>query len=269
MSTESGFTCVNGARFYYETAGSGEAVVFLHGFAIDCRMWDSQWDEFSERYRVIRYDLRGFGKSDMPDGSSYTHADDLKAILDHLDVTRASVIGLSMGGEAAVNFALAYPAATKALVLVDASLTGVEMDEATVADFVAAFTAANESGIEAAKELWLKLGVFDATMEKPAVAAHTRQMISDYSGWHWVNEDSQPEPDPPTLERLGKIEASTLVIVGDRDIQAFHAVADTLRDNIAGARRIELPDAGHQANMDAPVEFNEAVLQFLADVDTS
>ncbi len=266
MATDTGFADVNGARLYYEVAGSGEPVVLLHGFAIDCRMWDGQWDEFAKRHQVIRYDMRGFGKSDTPNGQSYSHAGDLKAVLDHLGVSGASIVGLSMGGEAAVTFGITYPEETTALVLVDSSLTGVAMDEETAAEFGAAWAAASESGVDAAKKVWLDLSVFDATMDKPAVATQLRQLVADYSGWHWLNEDPAIAPEPPMIERLSEVHVPTLVIIGERDIPGFHAVADTLCDHIDGARRVELADAGHQSSMDVPDLFNEVVLDFLKEI---
>ena len=124
-SVESGFADVNDASIYYEIAGKGDPLVLVHGFTLDTRMWDDQLSEFSKRYRVIRYDARGFGKSSVPEeGKPYSHAKDLKGLLDRLNVRKASVIGLSMGGSIAINFALEYPDYVSSLIPVDAVLGG-------------------------------------------------------------------------------------------------------------------------------------------------
>ena len=96
MHRQSGFAEVNGTRIYYEVAGSGHPLVLIHGFTLDARMWDDQFETFAQYCQVIRYDMRGFGKSAFPvPGESYTHADDLKALLEHLGIAHAYVLDRS------------------------------------------------------------------------------------------------------------------------------------------------------------------------------
>src|SRR5688500_13479244 len=127
MMDERGIAEVNATRLVYETAGAGPPVVLIHGFTLDHRMWDDQMPAFAERHRVVRYDLRGFGASApfVPD-EPYTHADDLRALMTHLGIGRAAVVGLSMGGWAALEFVLTYPESVSALVLVDSALRGYQ-----------------------------------------------------------------------------------------------------------------------------------------------
>ena len=89
---------VNGTRLYYEMSGSGDPIVLIHGFTFDVRMWDDQVQAFSQQYQVIRYDVRGFGRSALPTEQAYARVDDLKALLDHLGIAGAYLLGLSMGG---------------------------------------------------------------------------------------------------------------------------------------------------------------------------
>jgi pimeloyl-ACP methyl ester carboxylesterase len=105
---QSGITDANGARLYFEMAGSGEALVFIHGLGLDARMWDLQCEVFAQRFSVIRYDLRGFGRSSVPTAEGYSHAEDLHALLRFLRVQQAHILGLSFGGRHAVNFGLLY-----------------------------------------------------------------------------------------------------------------------------------------------------------------
>jgi pimeloyl-ACP methyl ester carboxylesterase len=106
-SAGSGYAEVNGTRLYYETAGAGHPLVLIHGYTLDSRMWDDQFETLSKKYRVLRYDLRGFGKSAYPSpDKSYCHTEDLRALLDYLKISKAYVMGLSMGGGIAVEFTL-------------------------------------------------------------------------------------------------------------------------------------------------------------------
>ena len=101
MQAESGFAEVNGTRLYYEAAGAGFPVLFIHGFTLDTRMWDDQFIPLSKEYRVIRYDMRGFGQSALPTKEQYSQANDLEALLEHLGISDAAIIAHSRGGAVA------------------------------------------------------------------------------------------------------------------------------------------------------------------------
>ena len=113
---------VNGTRLYYEMAGSGDPLVLIHGHTLDTRMWGDQFEPFARHYRVIRYDMRVYGKSALPTADSYAPADDLMALLRHLGLRSAHILGQSRGGAVAIDFALTYPEATATLIAVDAVL---------------------------------------------------------------------------------------------------------------------------------------------------
>lgn len=126
MATQTGFADVNGTRLYYEIAGSGHPLVFIHGNTLDTRMWDDQFEVFSQQYRVLRYDIRGFGQSAVPTTEPYTHPADLRALMTHLGIDHAHIIGLSLGGAIAINFAVTYPESTDTFITVDAGLSGYQ-----------------------------------------------------------------------------------------------------------------------------------------------
>src|SRR5438876_717507 len=128
MEFESGYAKVNGTRLFYDVAGIGQPIVLIHGHVLDRRMWDDQFEVFARRYRAIRYDMRGYGRSALPMGEPYYAVEDLKALLDYLGVVRAYVLGLSKGGVVAIDFAVTYPEATAALIAVDAGMTGYTID---------------------------------------------------------------------------------------------------------------------------------------------
>ena len=123
MYRRSGFVTVGNTRIYYEAAGSGEPVLFVHGDTLDMRMWDAQFDLFSRGYLTLRLDLRGAGKSDKPDGSAFRHADDIAALLDQLNIDMVHIVGHSMGGGIAVDFSVEYPERVRGLVVVNPVLS--------------------------------------------------------------------------------------------------------------------------------------------------
>jgi pimeloyl-ACP methyl ester carboxylesterase len=266
MPSQQGFAEVNGTRLYYETAGAGPALVLVHGFSLDARIWDDQFAVFAKRYQVVRYDLRGFGKSALPTGERYMDAADLKAVFDHLGIERATLVGLSKGGGIAIDFAVTRPEAVRALVLVDSTLGGFRWSKEWEASY-APVTAQGQAGdIAGAKQLWLAHPFFQPAMANPAVAPRLAQIVMDYSGWHWQNADPGRGARPPAVERLGEVRAPTLVVVGERDLPDLHRTAEAIERGIPNARKVVLPGVGHLPNMESPRQFNEVVLDFLAEV---
>jgi pimeloyl-ACP methyl ester carboxylesterase len=207
---------------------------------------------------VVRYDVRGYGRSDAPDGSPYARTDDQMALMEHLGIARAHILGLSMGGMLAVDFALAYPQATRTLIAVDSALSGYRWSR----DWRARWHAmADSRDVGTAKRMWLAHPLFAPANEQPAVAAALAQMVADYSGFHFFHEDGGRSTD--AFSALEQIRVPVLVITGERDLQDFHAVADLLATR-ARACKIVIPGAGHMSPMEAPAAFNRAVLDFLA-----
>lgn len=263
MQIDKGFADVNGTRLYYEMAGSGHPLILIHGFTLDTCMWDGQFEVFAQHNQVIRYDLRGFGKSTLPTTEPYSHADDLKALMTHLGIESASILGLSLGGAVAVDFAVTYPEATDAFMPVDAALIGgYEWLEGRPSAGLREH--AQQSGLETAKTFWLNHPLFEAAREQPAVAARLARMVERYSGWHMLNDDPVRIPAPPAVERLGTLDMPTLVIVGERDLFDFRRAADIIEERIPGAKKVVMPGVGHMSNMEDPERFNEVVLGFLA-----
>jgi len=261
-----GFAEVNGTRLYYEMAGEGPPLALVHGLTLDTRMWDDQFAVLAAHHHVIRYDLRGFGRSAPTGDMPYTHADDLAALLDHLRISRSAVLGLSLGGRVAIDFTLAYPARTRALIAVDAALSGYRWSEEWNTRWRSLVHTARTVSAQAANQRWLDHPLFAPANEQPAVAARLRRMVGEYSGWHWGNRDPQRGFDSPATARLCEITAPTLVIVGERDLPDFHVIADTLTQGIPKARMIVLPGVGHMANMESPERFTMEVSGFLQDI---
>jgi pimeloyl-ACP methyl ester carboxylesterase len=260
----SGFAEVNGTRLYYEVAGSGEPVVLVHAFTLDTRMWDDQFEALARDFRVIRYDARGFGKSAAPNpGEPYSNAADLAALLGQLDVRRAHVVGLSMGGRFALDYAVTYPDGLHSLVVIDGVIGGWQWSREWIAAYAPIVAAGRRRDVAQAKSLWLGLSLFAAARAQAPVGVRLKQMVDDYSGWHFVNQNPERAVSPPAVGRLGTIRAPTLVVVGELDLPDFQRMSERLERDIPGARRATIPGAGHFANMEAPDGVTRALREFL------
>ena len=266
-ATLRGFADVNDTRLFYEIAGGGPPLTLIHGFSLDTRMWDDQYAVLTQRYRVLRYDARGFGRSAVPGTERYSHAEDLQALLRYLEIEHTALIGFSLGGGIAINFALTYSAAVDALIVAGSLLPGWRWSAELGASFGAIWSAGRALGVAAARTQWLQHELFVPIRARPELDARFTEMVSDYSGWEWMNKDPQRDPEPPPVQRLGEIRARMLAIVGERDLPDFHAIASLIQRDVPGARRVVLAGAGHMVNMEAPERFNALVLAFLADRD--
>lgn len=263
MQIDTGFADVNGTRLYYEISGSGHPLVFIHGFTLDTRMWDDQFEVFAEQYRVFRYDARGFGKSTPPTTEPYTHTGDLRALMTHLGIESAHLVGLSMGGRIALDFAVTYPELAVTLNLLDAGLPGFPAQEPIRAVLRAK---GEQEGVESAKEWWLNHALFAPALENPVSATSFRQILEDYSGWHFMNDDPATAPEAPAIDKLDTLTMPTLVVVGERDLPDYHQIADIIVEQIAGAKKVVILGAGHMPNMEFPEQINKIVLGFLSEV---
>ena len=257
------FADVNGTRLHYQVAGEGAPVVFIHGLGLDLRMWDDQFQIFTARYRVIRYDLRGFGKSAPQTDERFLHAEDLHALLGFLDVPKPNVIGLSLGGTIALQYALLYPDGLFSLILVDSALDGFDWSNEWEDAYSAIRERAAQAGASAANQMWLEHDLFGPAREQPDCRSRLAQMVGESSGWTWTNKSSARGIRPPSAERLGDIHVPALVIVGERDLPDFQRIADILAAGIPGAHKVVMKGVGHMSNMEGPGEFNRIVMGFL------
>lgn len=262
MGSDAGFLDIDGARIYYEDRGAGEAVIMIHGFAMDRRIFDMQFELFAERFRVVRYDLRGFGRSDLPTGP-YSTLDDLRIMMDRLGIEKACIIGLSLGGSLAVEFALTCPQRVTGLVLAGSTLRGYPYSDAYVQEFLYYRKIARRQGIAVAQSEMLGNPLLRSIAKKPELFVHVKAMIRDYSGFHWLRHDPHRVFYPPAIERLGEITCPVQIIIGQHDVDDLQGVARRLIREIRHARYSVLPGVGHIVNMEAPERFNAIVLEFL------
>jgi 3-oxoadipate enol-lactonase len=247
---------VAGGRLHYEVSGTGVPVILIHGLALDTRMWDDQVPALAEVATVIRYDVRGFGQSVRDEDTEYTHAGDLWRLINHLNLDRVVLVGLSMGGRIAIEAALAAPHRVTALVLLDAVLDGVAWDDESERGMAAIGDGLRTGGLNAAKAAWLRHGFFTPAQRQPDVATRLAQMVADYSGQIWTGHD--PHGSHPATQRLlPTLRVPTTVVVGELDVPCFQEMADVLAASVPGARKIVVPGAGHMVNMEAPAAVNQ------------
>lgn len=253
---------VPGGELYYEVAGEGIPVVLVHGLALDTRMWDDQVPALGDIATVVRYDVRGFGRSTRDASTPYSNAGDLWHLLDHVGIDHAVLVGLSMGGRVVVEATLAAPERVRALVLLDAVLDGVPWDADSARGMDAIGEELRAGGLDAAKATWLRHGFFAPARRDPDVARRLTAIVDYYSGVNWTSADPH-EPHPRTRELLPTIAAPTTVVVGELDVPCFREMAEELADRIPDARLITVPDAGHMVNMEAPETVNALLREVL------
>ncbi len=268
MDKRTGFAEIDGARIYYEVAGAGHPLVLIHAGIADSRMWDDQFDAFAERHLAVRYDVRGFGKSDIPRGPSTTRGD-LHALLKFLNIDKTFLLGLSMGGGIAIDFTLEHPKMVDALIPVASGLSGYTKPSPEVEPLGAKLDAAYKGG-DLAKAVAISLQIWTAgpsrTLDQvnPTVRERIREMTMHTFA---LPEGDRPQPlNPPALSRLAEIHVPTLVIIGDKDVSGILEIANLLEAGINGARKVVIADTAHMLNMEKPAEFNRVVLEFLKTI---
>jgi 2-hydroxy-6-oxonona-2,4-dienedioate hydrolase len=257
---------VNGATLYHELVGEGEPLVLVHAGIADSRMWDAQIEAFAQHYRVLRYDMRGFGKSVMVEGP-YSHHEDLRTLLDALDVGRAHLVGCSMGGATVLDFALRYPEKVRTLVLVGAAVSGFEPDVGPLEQWGQLASADEAGDLKRVSELEVQIWVDGPGRQPEDVPAAVRDLVREMNLIALRGEASELgkelAPEPPAADRLTEIRAPSLIIVGNSDQPQIIAAADLLGREIPNVRKVVMPGVAHLPNMERPEEFNRMVLAFL------
>ena len=253
-----------GASLAYEVAGDGPAVVLVHGFGLDMRMWDPQVPALASSFRVVRYDCRGFGASGPFDPAvPYTHAGDLLALMDHLGIDRAVLVGLSFGGRVVTQTALAAPERVAGLVLLDAVLDGVPWDPASAEALDQAGRLARERGLLAGRAAWLAHPLFTPASQRPELAASLSAMVAAYPGQHWIGDDPHDRDDERPLDVLDRLTMPALVAVGEQDVPCFREMSAIMAERIPRAELHVIADAGHMINMEQPGAVSDLLLAFL------
>lgn len=235
-------------------------------------MWDPSWSSLTAVRDVVRLDLRGFGDSVTPPAGPLDHVGDVLALLDHLGIARAHLVGASFGAGVAATIAVEHPDRVASLLL--APPGGALLTELThdLEDFLLAERAALAADdLDAATEANVATWVVGPTRDRSAVDAavvdRVRQMqraVFDLAGT-WPEDVDELEADPPVADRLHEIHCPTAVLVGHHDLRTTHAAADLLTSRVAGAHRVDWTDVAHLPSMERPADFDRLLLDHLPD----
>lgn len=275
QSITTGYAEVNGTKLYYELAGKGEPLVLVHGNFGDRRHWDFQFLPFSEQFKVVRYDVRGYGKSALPRSDEpYRDCDDLKALLDYLKIDKAHVCGVSMGSGIAIDFALAYPERCFSLIPIGPFPNGYGSGEYSTPATDSMFTIfgkvyelINTQGPRQATDYWWN---GDHEIRGTVTAKRTLDSLLtmgyEYSWWGFLHENKREWVNPSAISRLSAINTPTLIITADHDIKACMEVADMMHSQIPGSKLISIDNAGHLMNMDRPEAFNNYITSYIQEL---
>lgn len=272
MSVITGYIEVNGAKLLYQLAGEGQPMVMIHAGVADSRQWENEFAEFSRDFHVLRYDLRGYGKS-LPVEGEFSHLADLTALLDRLDLDQPLIlIGCSMGGSLALDFALANPARVKAIVMVGSGPSGLSLGVPNHPRAEEAEQAYNAGDLDRLAELEAQIW-FDGMGRTPdQVNVAMRRLAVEMNRLALAHDAKKlgkrlPDVETKAVDRLHRLAIPLLAIIGAHDLPYLQAAADYMVERIPAARKIILADAAHLANMDQPVAFQRAVREFLKAVN--
>ncbi len=263
----SGYAGSGGAKLYFETRGDGPALVFIHAGVSDHRMWDPQIEAFASRFKVVRYDLRGFGKSSMPE-ESFALRDDLLAVLKHLGIGKAALVGCSMGGATAIDFTLEHPEMVTALVPVGAGVSGwSDWSPQSVSLFAEMMDLVKKGDANGAFELsahyWIDGPSREASRVDPKYRERAVQLYRENFSLEFFQR-TETALNPPAIERLKEINCPTMVMIGDCDAQDLQRVAAHLAREIRGAKVTTIENAAHLPSLEHPAKFNSILGSFLA-----
>lgn len=261
MTTAEGYVHVEGGRLWYERAGDGFPVVLIHPRPWDARIWDDQFDALSTHHDVVRYDLRGSGRSDPPTGP-YSEVRDLRSLLEELGIGRCALVGCGSGARLAVDVALRSPDLVDALVLASPALSGYGSKDPGLPVLQAEVARALRTGdlqgaVDVQLAVWAPPGLDPRSDERIRAIAMDNVRSTDPRA-------RLAEEPPSAVGRLEEIASATLVVVGDRDLAETHAIADLLASRVPGARKRVVADADLLVNARKPERFNRLVLDFLA-----
>jgi len=236
-------------QLHAEEQGEGPCAVFVHGFGGDFCSWDGLWPLLQPGRRLLRYDLRGFGRSVAMSGERFTHTGDLVTLLAGRSIARCDLIGVSMGGGLALSFALDHPDIVRSLTLISPQISGWEWSEPWRAEWAKITGLARAGRVEEAKELWWLHPLFESTRGGPA-GAKLRQEIEAFAGRQWVRDDHAMVL--PDIERLHELAVPTLLLSGGLDVAEFRLMADIIEVGAETVRRIDIEGAGHMLHMEVP-----------------
>jgi pimeloyl-ACP methyl ester carboxylesterase len=254
---------------WHDVHGEGPPVVLLHAGVSDSRLWEPQLDSFAQSHTVLRVDLPGFGNSPL-ETNPVSFRGAVRDAMDAEGIDRAALVGVSLGGNTALELALESPERVTALVLVGAGLPDHEWSEEVTSFFAAEEEALERGDHDAAVDANLRTWLAGPRRSLEDIDPALRELVGEMQKQAFRQQKGHEDVrmlrlDPPESERLGEVKVPTLVVTGDEDVADIHRIADRLAAGIPGAERATIADAAHLPSLERPEEFDRIVLGFLAE----
>jgi 3-oxoadipate enol-lactonase len=271
MTSDAGILETNGARIHYEVEGDGQPVLLIHGGLGSLRMWDGVVPSFHDRFRMIRYDTRGFGETDTDD-VEFSNRDDAAAILDHVGAEAAVVVGQSRGGSIALDLAIEKPVRVSALVSVAGGVGGHEgtlpegVESPPWEELERLYEAHDWDAIaELETHVWVDGWGQPVTRIAPALRSRVHDWI--LANARAEKPEGRPVPlRPPAVERLNEVRIPVLVMLGTADEPGGILSSRHLAASVTDARLVEFENVAHMIQLEQPERFNRELAAFLDEV---
>jgi 3-oxoadipate enol-lactonase len=253
-----------GGRLWFQDAGAGRNVIFVHAGIADSRMWEASTTRLADRCRTIRYDQRGFGRSSQLPSAPFSPLTDLEQLLDHAEVDRAVLVGASMGGGLVIDYLLTHPDRVAAAVVVAAAVSGLP-DNGDGVDSRFTELQATASGGDLVRFGEVALDIWAPLSSGPEVDARIRAQLLDNRA-AMIATFGLAQSRPPAYDRLGEIAVPMLVVVGDCDSREAERSAAALAQRVPGARQEVLADTDHNVPERAGARFTDLLADFLSAI---
>lgn len=258
---------VNGVDLAYDEAGDGPPLLLIHAGIVDRRMWDEVMPAFAERYRTIRFDLRGYGETPLPDGP-FVYGADARGLLHSLGVDRAHVVAVSIGGHVALDMAIAHPELIDRLVVVSPGLAGWEMSDELKAGWSEEEAAFDRGDLDEAAWISVEIWLDGPDRDPDDLPAELRERVWAMQRRAYDHDNDAADGGWLVADRhlkLRQITAPTLVAVGEYDQPDFEDIGRHIARSIPGARFELLPRVAHLPPLERPADFSRLVLDFLGE----
>ena len=247
--------------FNLQQGGENPDTVFIHGFGGDMLTWDRIWCRLDARITGLRYDLRGYGQSRDKTGEAFSHAEDLRVLLETLGLGPVNLVGSSMGGATAINFALNWPHLVRRLVLFSPALVAWDWSDEWRRLWRPMVDRARDGDLDGARALWWQHPIFESVRQSDG-ADDLYAAIMRFAGTQWVVDHQVSAL--PDVDRLMYLEPATLLFSGGRDMADFQLIADLLAGSVPNLMRRDFPDSGHMLPLERPQACAATLMDFLS-----
>lgn len=260
------FTEINGTKIYYEMRGEGKSLLFIHGLPLDSRMWDDQFNELSKNFKVIRFDLAGYGLSNSHN-DDFSLSEDIKELLDNLHIKKTTLVGLSVGGKIAIDFTLTYPNMVESLIVASTGLTGWSKESKEKKEFSDQLNMYYKNGEQSnIIDLLTNTWVTGPYRQIDRLNENTRKRFKEMVTNSFSKERGKGRIKPQennSIDIIDQIKVPTLIMTSEYDFSEFNEIGELLESKMKNTIKVQMKDTAHMMNMEKPNEFNDFILKFL------